>query len=85
MAKKPKKGARPYSLQFTAQGKPVRYLLSGIPPTLWRNARARAKRENVAMRTLILALVKTWTDRPEGAPTPGIAPAAPPPAPPPAA
>ena len=67
-----KKQPRPYSMQFTAQGTPVRYLLSGIPPTLWRNARVRAKREGLALRPVILALVKTWTERPEGDPTPGL-------------
>lgn len=59
---------RPYSLQFTARGNPRRYLLSGIPPTLWDRARARAKRENLALRTIILSLVEQWTDRPEGVP-----------------
>jgi hypothetical protein len=70
----PQKKSRPYSMQFTAQGTPVRYLLSGIPPTLWKNARARAKRDHVALRPVILALLKTWSERPEGAPTPGLDP-----------
>ena len=61
MAKK-----RPYSTQFTAHENPQRYLLSGIPPTLWTRARTRAAREGLALRTVILSLVKQWTDRPEG-------------------
>jgi len=61
MAKK-----RPYSTQFTAKGKPRRYLLSGIPPTLWERARARARKEDLSIRTILLSLVEQWTDRPEG-------------------
>ena len=56
---------RPYSMAFTAQRNPRRYLLSGIPPTLWERARARARREHVAMRTVILSLIEEWADRPE--------------------
>lgn len=63
MAKK-----RPYSTQFTARANPRRYLLSGIPPTLWERARARAKREELSIRTVILSLVEQWTERPEGEP-----------------
>ena len=59
MAKK-----RPYSYQFTARRNPRRYLLSGIPPTLWEDAKARARREHIALRTVILQLVKDWTYRP---------------------
>lgn len=33
---------------------------------LWENARAKAKREGIAMRTLILTLVEKWTERPSG-------------------
>lgn len=55
---------RPYSKAFTARSGPRRYLLSGIPPTLWENARAKARREGVAMRTLILTLIEEWLARP---------------------
>ena len=57
MAKK-----RPYSLQFTAQRNPRRYLLSGIPPTLWEKVRAQARREHVAVRQVILQLLAGWVD-----------------------
>ena len=51
---------RPYSTQYTARQNPRRYLLSGIPPTLWENCRAKARREGIAMRTLILTLLTRW-------------------------
>jgi hypothetical protein len=51
---------RPYSKQFTAARNPRRYLLSGIPPDLWATARAQARREGVAMRSLILSLLTDW-------------------------
>jgi hypothetical protein len=61
------KRPRPYSFDYQAQGTPKRYLLSGIPPTLWRKFQARAKREHVAMRQVILTAVEAWTNRPEAA------------------
>jgi hypothetical protein len=54
------KTKRPYSLEYTAQGVPARYLLSGIPPTLWKKVRAQAKREGTAVRPLILRLLEQW-------------------------
>jgi hypothetical protein len=61
MAKTPKKKTgRPYSLAYTAAGTPRRYLLSGIPAQLWITVRAQAKRENIAMRQLILTLLEGW-------------------------
>lgn len=60
MAKK-----KPYSWNYTALRNPRRYLLSGIPPTLWERARARARKEHVAMRQVILSLVEEWTNRPD--------------------
>lgn len=53
---------RPYSTKFTARGVPRRYLLSGIPPTLWERVRAQAKREHISMRSLILMLLDGWID-----------------------
>jgi hypothetical protein len=47
-------------MKHTARANPRRYLLSGIPPTLWDHARAKAKREGVAMRSLILSLIEAW-------------------------
>ena len=55
---------RPYSTKHTARSNPRRYLLSGIPPTLWENARAKARRDGVAMRSLILTLLEEWLDAP---------------------
>lgn len=66
MAKKTnKKKQRPYSLNYTAKGTPRRYLLSGIPPTLWEKFERRARREHIAKRQVILAAVETWVNRPE--------------------
>lgn len=55
---------RPYSLNYTAKGKPRRYLLSGIPPTLWEKFERRAKREHIAKRQILLAAVEAWVNRP---------------------
>jgi hypothetical protein len=57
---KAKKQPRPYSFDFQAQGTPRRYLLSGIPPTLWEGVRRQAKREGKAVRQVILTLLKGW-------------------------
>jgi hypothetical protein len=51
---------RGYSGEFPTAGKTSRYLLDYIPTVLWRQARAKAKRENVSMRTLILRLLQAW-------------------------
>jgi len=65
MAKKTtkKKSGRPYSLAYTAAGTPRRYLLSGIPAQLWISFSARAKREDIAKRQVLLKLVEEWTHR----------------------
>jgi hypothetical protein len=54
---------RPYSFKYTAAGTPRRYLLSGIPAQLWISFSARAKREHIAKRQVLLQLVEQWTDR----------------------
>jgi len=59
----PKKAGRPYSLAYTAAGTPRRYLLSGIPASLWISFTARAKREHIAKRQVLLQLVEEWTRR----------------------
>ena len=57
---------RGYSRAFTPRtGTPARYLLDDIPPTLWREVRAKAKREGFSMRGLILHLLKQWLDASE--------------------
>jgi len=58
--------SKPYSTKFTARGTPRRYLLSGIPPTLWEKARAKAKREGLSMRAMLLTLVDAWLKEPGG-------------------
>jgi len=65
---KPKKNGRPYSLAYTAPGGALgarRYLLSGIPAQLWISFSARAKREHIAKRQVLLQLVEEWTKRPD--------------------
>jgi len=59
---------RPYSYNYTARANPRRYLLSGIPPTLWNQVRAKAKREGIAVRQVILQLLEQWlaAGAPEG-------------------
>lgn len=54
------KTKRPYSMEFTAQRNPRRYLLSGIPPTLWTNVQRQAKKEGKAVRQVILTLLEGW-------------------------
>lgn len=51
---------RGYSDEFPTTGKTSRYLLDYIPSALWRKARAKAKREGLSMRTLILRLLSEW-------------------------
>lgn len=73
MPKKP----RPYSTAYQAADAETakRYLLSGIPPGLWRAFQARCKREGIAMRQVLLGAVQEWTARPsEASPGCGSAP-----------
>jgi hypothetical protein len=69
---------RPYSMAFTARSGARRYLLSGIPPTLWERVRAKARREHIAVRALILGLLEAWLAQPDapakGGPDNGAAP-----------
>jgi hypothetical protein len=61
------KTPRPYSFDYTAKkgSTPRRYLLSGIPPYLWARFEARARREGIAKRQVLLQAVDAWTGRPE--------------------
>ena len=59
MAKK----KRPYSDEFPATGKTAAYSLRHIPMPLWRQVRAKAKREGVSLRTLILRLLTDWVKK----------------------
>jgi len=54
---------KPYSTEFTARSNPRRYLLSGIPPTLWTNVQRRARQQNISVRSLILTLLEGWLAR----------------------
>lgn len=52
---------RGYSREFSPRTEThARYLLDKIPPTLWANVRARANREGISLRALILGLLKRW-------------------------
>lgn len=55
---------RGYSRDFTPapQGH-AKYLLDKIPVPLWRDVRAKAKREGVSLRALILKLLTEWLTR----------------------
>ncbi len=57
----PKRG---YSREFKPHGESgKRYLLDKIPAGLWSDVRAKAKRDGVSLRALILALLKGWLGR----------------------
>lgn len=52
---------RGYSRDFTPRTDTYgRYLLDKIPATLWRDVRAKAKREGVSVRALVLMLLQEW-------------------------
>lgn len=52
---------RGYSREFTPRTESHgRYLLDKIPPTFWAEVRAKAKRDGVSLRALILSLLKNW-------------------------
>lgn len=56
MAKK-----RGYSNEFpTTREKRVTFMLDKIPPALWIRVKAKAKREGVSLRTLILGWCQEW-------------------------
>jgi hypothetical protein len=52
---------RGYSTAFRPRGKGKRYLLDAIPSTLWRDVRAKAQREGVSIRALLLSLLEDWS------------------------
>jgi hypothetical protein len=54
---------RGYSRDFTPHGTTgKRYLLDDIPAGMWARVRAKAKREGVSLRTLILRLLTKWLE-----------------------
>lgn len=54
---------RGYSREFRPRSEGYgRYLLDKIPATLWRDVRAKAKRDGVSLRALILRLLTDWVN-----------------------
>ena len=52
---------RGYSKAFRPHGESgKRYLLDEIPAGLWADVKAKAKREGISLRALILSLLKAW-------------------------
>jgi hypothetical protein len=61
---RPRRRVRGYSRDFALNGKPgTRYLLDSVPLALWTKARAKARREGLSMRALILHLLTDWVER----------------------
>lgn len=57
---------RGYSREFKPHGDSgKRYLLDNIPAGLWQRVQAKAKREGVSIRALILTLLTEWAAEPE--------------------
>ena len=55
---------RGYSRDFTPRTDTYgRYLLDKIPAQLWRDVKAKAKRDGISVRALILSLLKEWLGR----------------------
>jgi len=59
------KKTRGYSKDFAVIGKGKRYLLDAIPAGLWARVRAKARREGISVRALILQLLTTWLEADE--------------------
>lgn len=58
MAKK-----RGYSREFTPKtDRRVQLIIDRIPPTLYDSVKAKAKREGVSLRALVLGWLKAWTE-----------------------
>jgi hypothetical protein len=55
---------RDYSREFpTTRSKRVYFMLDKIPPALWIRVKAKAKRDGVSLRALILGWLKEWVER----------------------
>lgn len=60
---------RGYSRSFTPKSDSYgRYLLDKIPATLWRSTKAKAKRDGVSVRAVLLTALTTFTE-----PSPDVA------------
>ena len=54
---------RGYSRAFTPKGESFsRYLLDKIPAPLWRAAKAKARRDGISIRALLLQQLSEWTE-----------------------
>jgi hypothetical protein len=53
---------RGYSREFPKGARPRRYLLDDIPADLWARVRAKAKRDGVSIRALILQRLSEWSE-----------------------
>lgn len=54
---------RGYSRDFRPKaGTGKRYMLDAIPAGLWSQVRAKAKREGLSVRALILSRLKAWVE-----------------------
>ena len=57
------KAKRGYSREFTPKTeRRVRFEIDRIPPTLWERVQAKAKRQGISLRALILTLLTKWLD-----------------------
>lgn len=55
---------RGYSREFTPKTeRRVQLMIDRVPPTLLNAARAKAKREGISLRALILGWLKDWTEK----------------------
>jgi hypothetical protein len=55
---------RGYSREFKVHGETgKRYMLDEIPAGMWAEVKAKAKREGISLRALILTLLKEWLAR----------------------
>lgn len=55
---------RGYTYDFTPRTETYgRYLLDKIPATLWANVKAKAKREGVSVRAVLLRFLSEWVER----------------------
>lgn len=55
---------RGYSREFKPHGDTgKRYLLDEIPAGLWADVKAKAKRDGISIRALILSLLREWVSK----------------------
>lgn len=55
---------RGYSREFTPRTeRRIKFEIDRIPPTLWDKVRAKANRQGISLRALILGWCKEWVER----------------------